>query len=122
MTHRPNRRRGAAPEAKVLRISAKARGGTYASSFARPPPLDRWRDLDQGGRGCPVSHASDFEGQSWPRPEAPIGETGVRLPLSYHRNDAFASLHTASYDAVAAVLPTDAIEPVRWLDQRALVS
>jgi hypothetical protein len=43
------------------------------------------------------------------------------LPLFYHRNETFASLHRASFDAVAAAIPTDDLVPCRWADGSALV-
>lgn len=44
------------------------------------------------------------------------------LPLYYHDSDSFSALCTADYDAVAEVLPSDAIRPLRWLDGTALVA
>lgn len=43
------------------------------------------------------------------------------LPLFYHHNETFASLHRASFDAVVAALPTDDLAPYRWADGSALV-
>jgi hypothetical protein len=48
------------------------------------------------------------------------GEDEGWLPLFYHHNETFASLHRASFDAVAAALPTDDLVPYRWADGRAL--
>jgi acetoacetate decarboxylase len=42
--------------------------------------------------------------------------------VSYHHNDVFTSVHAASYDAVAAELPSQVIRPARWADGRALVA
>jgi hypothetical protein len=55
---------------------------------------------------------------------AEVSESGRRvvLPLVYHDDDFTASLHTASYDAVAAELPSGLIRPARWIDGRALIS
>ena len=43
------------------------------------------------------------------------------LPLFYQHNETFASLHRASFDAVAAALPTEDLVPYRWVDGSALV-
>jgi hypothetical protein len=60
----------------------------------------------------------DWQG---PTPEVTVDGTSFRLPLYYHENHLFASVHAAAHDAVAAELPSDLIEPARWLDGRALV-
>lgn len=57
-----------------------------------------------------------------PTPEVTVGDRSFRLPVYYHENHVFVSVHTADHDAVAAELPSEAIEPVRWLDGRALVA
>nr|WP_281371767.1 acetoacetate decarboxylase family protein [Petropleomorpha daqingensis] len=44
------------------------------------------------------------------------------MPVYYHDDEFMASLHTASYDAVAAALPCDQLRPARWIDGRALLS
>jgi hypothetical protein len=42
-------------------------------------------------------------------------------PLWYHDSTGFSSMHTASYEAVAAELPSEAIRPLRWTGDRTLV-
>ena len=69
-----------------------------------------------------MSRRSDFYRWQGPRPVIATGDTQVRLPVFYHHNDVFTSVHTASYDAVAAELPSQVIRPARWADGRALVA
>ena len=69
-----------------------------------------------------MSRRSDFYRWRGPRPVIAIGNTQVRLPVFYHHNDVFTSVHAASYDAVAAELPSQVIRPARWADGRALVA
>ena len=56
-----------------------------------------------------------------PRQHYQQGGHEAWLPLSYHHNETFASLHRASFDAVAAALPTDDLVPYRWAGGSALV-
>jgi hypothetical protein len=60
----------------------------------------------------------------WESPRDLVAADGrrFRLPLYYHDDEFMASLHTASYDAVAEALPCDLIRPARWIDGRALLS
>lgn len=69
-----------------------------------------------------MSRRSNFYRWQGARPVIAIGDTQVRLPLFYHHNDVFTSVHAASYDAVAAELPSQMIRPARWADDRALVA
>ena len=65
------------------------------------------------------SIAPDWRG---PTPEVTVEGRRFRLPIYYHDTDLFESVHTASYEAVAAQLPGDGIRPARWIDGRALIS
>jgi hypothetical protein len=56
-----------------------------------------------------------------PRQRYQQGEQEGWLPLFYHRNETFSSLHRASFDAVSAALPTEDLVPYRWADGSALV-
>ncbi len=67
-------------------------------------------------------HRTHFYQWQGPRPVITVGDTQLRLPVFYHRNDVFMSLHPASYEAVTAELPSEAIRPARWADGRALVA
>ncbi len=69
-----------------------------------------------------MSRRSDFYQWQGPRPVIAIGDTQARLPVFYNHNDVFTSVHAASYDAVAAELPSQVIRPARWADGRALVA
>ena len=65
----------------------------------------------------------DAEFYDWPGPR-PVAEVdGLRLrgPAFYHRVDSFGSMHLASYDAVRELLPSSELQPVRWLDGRAVL-
>lgn len=68
-----------------------------------------------------MSRHGEFYPWQGPRQDVTVESSLFGLPLFYHDNDMFASLHTASYDAVAAALPSDVIRPVRWIDGHALV-
>jgi len=63
-----------------------------------------------------------FYGWNGPRPEVIAGTRRFHLPIYYHDDEFVSSLHTASYAAVAAQLPSDGIRPARWIDGRALIS
>jgi hypothetical protein len=69
-----------------------------------------------------MAHDDGFNEWRGARPEVRIGENIHRLPVSYHDTDGFTAVHPASYQAVRAELPSDAIEPLRWVDGRALVA
>ena len=69
-----------------------------------------------------MTRRSAFYQWQGPRPVIAAGDTQVRLPVFYHRNDVFMSVHAASYEAVAAELPSEVIRPARWADGRALVA
>jgi hypothetical protein len=56
-----------------------------------------------------------------PRRTATVGQVSVELPLFYRDNEVFMSLHTASYQAVAAELPGEVIRPTRWVSGRAVL-
>ncbi len=70
----------------------------------------------------PVPRSEEFSGWEGPWPEVTGGARRFCLPLHYHDDEFMASLHTASYDAVAAELPSDLIRPARWINGRALIS
>lgn len=56
------------------------------------------------------------------RRERFTAEGGVMWgPVWTHDNEAFLSMHSASYAAVAAELPSDVIRPLRWTGDRTLV-
>ena len=61
----------------------------------------------------------DWQG---PHSQFTVGDRRGTLPIFYHDNDVFSSVHTASYEAVLAALPTDMLQPVRWLNGHALVA
>lgn len=65
---------------------------------------------------------ADFYDWQGPRSQFTAGDLHGTLPIFYHDNDVFSSVHTASYDGVLAALPTDLLKPARWLDGRALVA
>ena len=69
-----------------------------------------------------MSRRKAFYQWQGPRPVITAGGTQVRLPVFYHHNDVFTSVHAASYDAVAAELPSEVIQPARWRDGRAMVA
>ena len=69
-----------------------------------------------------MSRRNVFSQWQGPRPVITVGDTQIRLPVFYHHNDVFMSVHAASYDAVAAELPSEVIRPARWADGRALVA
>ncbi|HYB17612.1 MAG TPA: acetoacetate decarboxylase family protein [Streptosporangiaceae bacterium] len=69
-----------------------------------------------------MTRRDDFYRWQGPRPVIAAGDTRIELPLFYHRNDMFMSVHAASYAAVAAELPSEVIRPARWADGRALVA
>lgn len=60
----------------------------------------------------------DWQG---PTPEVAVRGRAFRLPIHYHDTDLFQSVHTASYEAVAAELPGD-LRPARWIDGRAMLA
>jgi hypothetical protein len=64
----------------------------------------------------------DFYSWEGPRPDVTVHGRAGRLPVFYHDNDVFMSVHPASYGAVAEALPSKVIRPVRWRDGRALVA
>lgn len=63
----------------------------------------------------------DFYGWSGPRPRVQVGGRVFEMPVFHHRVSCFFSVHLARYDAVAALLPSGAIQPLRWFDGRAAV-
>ncbi len=69
-----------------------------------------------------MSRRTHFYQWQGPKPVITVGDVQLRLPVFYHHNDVFMSLHPASYEAVADELPSEAIRPARWADGRALVS
>src|SRR3954468_4932806 len=72
--------------------------------------------------GGAVARRDEFYRWEGPRDLVAAAGRRLRLPLHYHDDEFMASLHTASYDAVAAALPCDLIRPARWIDGRALLS
>jgi hypothetical protein len=69
-----------------------------------------------------MARHDDVYGWAGDTPDVSFGEYSFRLPLAYHDNDVFTSLHTASYATAKEALPSPVIEPARWVDGRALVS
>ena len=69
-----------------------------------------------------MTRRADFYRWQGPRPVIAAGDMRIRLPLFYHRNDMFMSVHAASYEAVAAELPSQVLRPACWADGRALVA
>lgn len=68
-----------------------------------------------------MSNEHDVHSATGPRPVAEVMGRRLQSPAFYHRVDSFQSVHLADHDAVAAVLPTDELHPVRWFDGRAAV-
>lgn len=64
----------------------------------------------------------DFYDAKVPGQKVVVGDRAYWLPIYYHDNDVFGSVHLASYEAVAASLPSEVIRPVRWIDGRAIVT
>jgi hypothetical protein len=69
-----------------------------------------------------VTHRDDADAWAGPPTAVRVGSRSLSLPLRYSDNSCTASVHPASYDAVADALPTGPLEPVRWADGRALLS
>lgn len=65
--------------------------------------------------------AETFFAWDGPRQHYQHGRYEAWLPLFYHHNVTFASLHRASFDAVTAALPTRELVPYRWVDGSALL-
>ena len=65
---------------------------------------------------------TDFYDWQGPHSRFTAGDLQGTLPIYYHDNDVFSSVHTASYEAVLATLPTNVLQPARWVDGRALVA
>jgi len=58
-----------------------------------------------------------------PRPDDPAAERHPEwYPIEIRRVDGFLAAHTASFEAVAAALPTEALHPVRLPNGRALIA
>lgn len=55
------------------------------------------------------------------RPIAQFRGRAIMGPTAIHRIASFQTVHLAAFESVRAVIPTDALHPVRWLDGRALV-
>jgi Acetoacetate decarboxylase (ADC) len=64
----------------------------------------------------------DVHEWSGARPHLGVGNQRFHLPIHYHDDEFTSSLHTASYESVAAELPSDLIRPARWVNGRALIS
>lgn len=64
---------------------------------------------------------TDFYGWNGPRERVQIGDRVAWTPLLCHDDDVFSAVHTASYEAVRSLMPSDALRPVRRLDGHALV-
>jgi hypothetical protein len=71
--------------------------------------------------GKPVPGFENLIASTGPQP-GPVGSRCFCLPIQYHDDEFMATLHTASYDAVAEALPSELIRPARWIDGRALLS
>lgn len=68
-----------------------------------------------------MSTEDDFYSWTGARPVAEVMGRRLQSPAFYHRVDSFQSVHLADHDAVAAVLPSDELHPVRWFDGRTAV-
>lgn len=64
---------------------------------------------------------SDFFANTRPGAEVTRGEATFELPILYFRDDCFASFHTADFDRVKALMPSDRLHPVRLPGGRTLV-
>src|SRR5512147_1374522 len=56
------------------------------------------------------------------RPLAQVGAARFSLPIAYHRSEQVVSVHAVALEAVRAILPTDALHPVRLPDGHALLA
>lgn len=56
------------------------------------------------------------------RPLARMGAARFSLPITYHRSEQVVSVHAVAFTAVRAILPTDALHPVRLPDGHALLA
>lgn len=65
---------------------------------------------------------SAFYDYTGPTRDVTVEGRRFRVPLFYHDNDVFTSVHTASYERVAAALPSELLRPARWSDGRALLA
>jgi len=72
--------------------------------------------------GDVMTRQRDLYDWTGPRRDVTVGDASFALPLVYHANDVFMSLHAADPDAVAAALPSGLVRPVRWVDGRALIA
>jgi hypothetical protein len=52
---------------------------------------------------------------------AQVGAARFTLPITYHRSEQVVSVHAIAFEAARAVLPTDALHPVRLPDGHALL-
>jgi len=53
---------------------------------------------------------------------AQVGDARFSQPITYHRSEQVVSVHAVSLDVVRAILPTDALHPVRLPDGHALLA
>jgi Acetoacetate decarboxylase (ADC) len=56
------------------------------------------------------------------RPLAQVGAARFSLPITYHRSEQVVSVHAIAFEATRALLPTDALHPVRLPDGHALLA
>ncbi len=63
----------------------------------------------------------EFFANTRPGAEVTRGSATFELPILYFRDDCFASFHTADFNRVRALMPTDRLHPVRMPGGRALV-
>jgi Acetoacetate decarboxylase (ADC) len=64
---------------------------------------------------------TDFFSNTRPGTEVVLGGATFELPILYFRDDVFVSFHTADYDRVRALMPSDRLHPVRLPGGRTLV-
>ncbi len=64
---------------------------------------------------------SDFFANTRPGMEVVRGGATFDLPILYFRDDVFVSFHTADFDRVRALMPSDRLHPVRLPGGRAMV-
>ncbi len=63
----------------------------------------------------------DFYDWTGPRPLIEVNGRKNLSPIYYNHTEGFWAVFPASFDAVAEILPAEALQPSRWLDGRALV-
>lgn len=65
--------------------------------------------------------SKDFYSTARPGKPATFGQSTFDLPILYFRDDFFALFHTASYDKIKALMPSDRLYPVKAFGSRAMI-